>query len=337
MPIYECNKCHIVFNYKKEYDRHINKQKKCTENEIYECEKCHIIYKYKSDYERHINKKNPCKIINNENALVNILNEEINDKKNIIKCNECQKEFTTTRSLKRHQKEYCNKLDFFEKDELIKIVKELEKKINNKNINIDNNNNKDINIDNNKDINIDNNKDNNIDSDKDKMTVNNNTNNTHSYNNNSYNTLNNSGNTTNIIINAYGKEDLSHITDNDYKTLFKKCNSLIPALIELIHFNENKPENKNVYISNIKSQYVNVYDGKQWNLMNKHELFDDIYDNKCIIIIDKFDDMKEILNKTTIELFSKFIDKHETKTMKKSMTDKIQLMLYNNRNLIQKI
>ena len=306
MPIYECDKCHIVFNYKKEYDRHINKQKKCTENVIYECEKCHNIYKYKSDYDRHINKKNPCKIINNKNTLINI-NEEIS----IIKCNECHKEFTTMRSLKRHQKEYCNKLDFIEKNDLIKMVKELEKQINNK------------------DININNNKDN------EKIIIDN-SHNSHNANN-SYNTLNNSGNTTNIIINAYGKEDLSHITEKDYKTLFRKCNSLIPALIELIHFNENKPENKNVFMSNIKSKYVNVYDGKQWNLMNKYELIDDIYDNKCIIIIDKFDDMKkEILNKTTIELFSKFIDKHETKMMKKNMADKIQLLLYNNRNLIQK-
>ena len=161
------------------------------------------------------------------------------------------------------------------------------------------------------------------------------TDNSHSHNIDSYNT-NINGNTINININAYGKEDLSHITDKDYKILFKKCNSLIPALIELIHFNENKPENKNVFMSNIKSRYVNVYDGTQWNLMNKHELIDDIYDNKCIIIKDKFDDMKELLNKNIIELFNKFIDKHETKIMKKNMADKIQLMLYNNRNLIQK-
>jgi uncharacterized C2H2 Zn-finger protein len=314
MQKYECDKCHLLFNHKKEYLRHINKQKKCTENHIYECVECHKIYKYKSDYDRHINKKTPCKIINEEN----------ND---IIKCNECLKEFTTMRSLKRHQKEYCNKLEFTDKDELIKMVKELKRQINDKDNNINNKN--DI-FD--KDNIIDNNKNNN--NDLDKTTINN-TN--HAYNTQSYNTINNSGNTTNIIINAYGKEDLSHITDKDYKTLFTKCNSLIPALIELIHFNENKPENKNVYISNIKSQYVNVYDGKQWNLMNKHELFDDIYDNKCIIIIDKFDDMKEILNKNTIELFSKFIDKHETKTMKKNMTDKIQLLLYNNRNTIHKI
>jgi uncharacterized C2H2 Zn-finger protein len=302
MPIYECNKCNIAFNYKKEYMRHMNKKKKCTENQIYECVECHKIYKYKSDYDRHINKKNPCTINNIDNALIKTNNEEII---NIIKCNECNKEFTTTRSLKRHQKEYCNKLNLINKDELLNIVKELQQKIK------DNDNDKIVS----NNINNSNNNSNNIS------------------NSNIGNTINN---TTNITINAYGKEDLSHITDKDYKTLFTKCNSLIPTLIELIHFNENKPENKNVYISNIKSQFVNVYDGQQWNLMNKNELFDDIYDNKCIIIIDKFDDMKELLNKNTINLFSKFIDKHETKIMKKSMNNKIQLMLYNNRNLIKK-
>ena len=81
-------------------------------------------------------------------------------------------------------------------------------------------------------------------------------------------------------------------------------------LLEMIHFNENKPENANVFISNIKSPHAYVYDGKKWILKNKSELIDDIYNNKCIIIIDKFDDMKEILNKQTIENFNKFINKH---------------------------
>ena len=199
MPIYECNKCNTTFNYKKEYLRHINKKKKCTENQIYECSKCHKIYKYKSDYERHINKKNPCNIINYENALIKSNNEEII----IIKCNECNKEFTTTRSLRRHQKEYCNKLDFADKDELLNIVKELKQQIkDNENIKMPLNASQFYN-----------------------NSTNNSTNNSNNISNSNIgNTINNT-----ININAYGKEDLSHITDKEYKTLFTKCNSLIPA------------------------------------------------------------------------------------------------------------
>lgn len=106
-------------------------------------------------------------------------------------------------------------------------------------------------------------------------------------------------------------------------------------LVELIHYNKDKPENTNVYISNIKSQYAYVYDGNKWILKNKSELIDDIYDNKCIIVIDKFDDMKKILNNNTIVLFNKFVEKHDTNNMRKIASDKIELILYNNRDLVK--
>ena len=140
----------------------------------------------------------------------------------------------------------------------------------------------------------------------------------------------------NITINAYGKEDLSHITEKDYKNIFNKCNSAIPMLIELVHFNEDKPENTNVYISNMKSQYAYVYDGKKWILKNKNELIDDIYDNKCIILLEKYDDLKNILNDQTIRMFEHFKTKYDTDDMKENVLNRIELVLYNNRNLIKK-
>jgi hypothetical protein len=45
--------------------------------------------------------------------------------------------------------------------------------------------------------------------------------------------------------------------------------------------------------------------------------------------------MKKILNKNTIELFNKFIEKHDTNNMRKTASDKIELILYNNRDLIK--
>jgi uncharacterized C2H2 Zn-finger protein len=323
MPIYNCITCNKSFELKTDYTRHINKKFKCKandnnidesfimkENDLYKCIKCNKIFNYKSQYVRHINNKFSCIENNNE-----INEQDMNNEENIIqnekkhKCLSCQKSFTTIRSLNRHITDFCNNPPL-ENNDLLEIISVLkneltEKKNKNKVQNTPSNGNVDINGNNNNAINGNNN------------------------NANSNNVINN------ITINAYGKEDLSHITDNDYKTLFAKCNSLIPMLIELIHFNENKPENTNVYISNIKSSHVNVYDGKKWILKNKNELIDDIYDNKCIIIIDKFDDMKELLNKNTIELFSKFVKKHETKIMKKNMADKIELILYNNRDLIK--
>ena len=153
---------------------------------------------------------------------------------------------------------------------------------------------------------------------------------------NSKNNISVNNTVNNITINAYGKEDLSHITDKDYKNIFSKCNSAIPMLIELVHFNEDKPENTNVYISNMKSQFAYVYDGKKWILKNKNELIDDIYDNKCIILLEKYDDLKNILNDQTIRIFEHFKNKYDTDDMKENVLNRIELVLYNNRNLIKK-
>ena len=60
------------------------------------------------------------------------------------------------------------------------------------------------------------------------------------------------GNTTNIqnniILNNYGNEDLSHITDKLKTELLKIPFCAIPKMIEAIHFNDEKPENKNIVI-----------------------------------------------------------------------------------------
>ena len=304
MPIYECDKCNKYFNSKGDYDRHINKKKSCIDDIKYECNKCHKKFDFNSEYLRHLNKKNQCNsehITNNidDNTDAYLLLEELNNAliKKDVNIIKCNE---------------CNKI--FKEDRSLKrhmkyYCKALD--IINKSDLIQtiyelkkelSNTKNNINI-------------NNINGTINTGTMNNTTN--------------------NIIINAYGNEDLSHITDKEYTQLFNKCNSIIPTLIELIHFNDNKPENANVFISNIKSPHAYVYDGKKWILKNKNELIDDIYDNKCIIIIDKFDDMKEVLNKQTVENFNKFISKHDTDAMKENVTNKIELMLYNNRDIIK--
>ena len=97
--------------------------------------------------------------------------------------------------------------------------------------------------------------------------------------NNTQNTQNNiHDNTININIAPYGKEDLSYITKKDYDKIFMRANMSVPAFVEHIHFNQNKPENHNVYISNMRADYGLMYDGKQWAIHNKEDLLDNMYE-----------------------------------------------------------
>jgi len=161
--------------------------------------------------------------------------------------------------------------------------------------------------------------------------TNNNANNPNNIISNNSNNNSNNINNISITINAHGKEDLSHLTEDDYKKIFKLCNTSVPAFIELKHFDKNHPENCNVFISNINSEYASVYNGNQWILKDKNAVIGDLYDDNCDYLIDKFNDLKHKLNITLQANFGKFIDKHESDKTIKQMSKNIKLVLYNNR------
>ena len=90
--------------------------------------------------------------------------------------------------------------------------------------------------------------------------------------NNNYNTVNN------ININAYG----TFKPTINYTQLQKLLNigayKAIKMLIDTNHFNKDKPENMNFYISNYKDNIGRIYDGESWVIKDGDHLVDEIYD-----------------------------------------------------------
>ena len=106
--------------------------------------------------------------------------------------------------------------------------------------------------------------------------------------------INNNINITNNNINLlpYGKSDLSHITNEDYRQMInRKCSSL-PLLIEKIHYSKDKPENKNIYVKNIKEKYVVKWDGSKWCLEDSEDALDNLYIEGMDIFYNKTDEWK---------------------------------------------
>ena len=60
----------------------------------------------------------------------------------------------------------------------------------------------------------------------------------------------------NICLNSYGSEDLSHITDKLKKEFIKLPYGMIPKMIEAVHFNDERPENKNISLTNKKDNLI---------------------------------------------------------------------------------
>ena len=148
--------------------------------------------------------------------------------------------------------------------------------------------------------------------------------------NNTYNT-HNTINNVNINLLNYNDTDTSHLTDSDYEKCIKQVYNCVMKMIERVHFNPEKPENMNVYISNIKSKHIMMYKDNKWILVNKEEL-ESIYQDKERLIENW---MEENDNKDPqlIEKFNKYLKMDENKL--KEVYDDVKLMMFNNKSLIK--
>lgn len=155
-----------------------------------------------------------------------------------------------------------------------------------------------------------------------------------------------------IVINAYGKEDLSHLTEKHIRKILDRGFKSIPQYIEFIHFNDDAPENKNICISNRRDSVVNVFDGNKWQLQDKQQFLNDIKEKGIDFIEQKIEDLDE--NKTSdkriLTKINRFLqtyrdnensddelskNKKESKEIMKKLDKDIQLILYNNRDTVK--
>jgi len=147
----------------------------------------------------------------------------------------------------------------------------------------------------------------------------------------------NKGTINNINITlSYGKEATDHITNKQYNTIFKRSNKSVPYLVLLKHFDVDKPENHNVYISNMRDEYAHIFTGDKWAVDDKEYILHQLYIDNLEFLMEKYDDMKkkEELSEISIKKFDLFIEKRENKDVVANVKKDIKKVLYNNRNIV---
>ena len=73
--------------------------------------------------------------------------------------------------------------------------------------------------------------------------------------------------------------------------------SMIPKMIEAIHFSDDKPENKNISLTNKKDNRIKIFKNGKWEYCKKTEILEDILNNNYYLLDSHYDDMgKELLN-----------------------------------------
>jgi len=142
--------------------------------------------------------------------------------------------------------------------------------------------------------------------------------------------INGSFNTTinnNISLLAYKESDTSHLTEKDYIGCIKQVNFCVKKLIEKVHFNPEKPENMNIYISNLKDKYMMVYEAGAWSIMNK-EVLNTIYNDKEVMLEEWLDE-EQHKHPELKEKFERYLNNKENDETLNMIKDEIKLMIYN--------
>ena len=319
MPQYYCNLCNFSSTLKGNHKRHLTTNKHIRNVKELALKSTKEHKRAQKEHKR-AQKSTKEHKKNNENSQSLIVFSE-----KMHKCQYCDDTFTTFSNKRRHELHYCKEIPNTSQNVIIslknekkQLYKQIEKLIdksgNTNNVTIHANSNN----------------------------TNNSTNTTNTQNTkNTMNTMNTT-NTQNIKLNSYGKEDLSHITDLFKTNLLKIPYGMIPKMIEAVHFNDNKPENKNIQFTNKRDNKIKVFSNDKWIHKSKDETIHDLMDGKYFILDthyskiidadnpDNPDTTKTINILDFYEKFRQLFDERDKKLMEDQRKE-CELVLLNNR------
>ena len=277
----------------------------------YYCISCNYHAKQKSNYERHLKTKKhrlstfcqqkTVKCQHFDNTCQHLVNN--------YRCKYCLKSFTTRQSMYRHIKYTCknNKDEDFK--ELVKLMNE---KLCEQNTVIET-----------METQIEK-RDKQIIKLRQKLQINNIQNIQNNTNNNNIH----------VHLNSYKNTDLSVFNDADFVDCLKKYKNCVVKAIEKIHLNPEYPQNMNLYISNIKENYMMMFDDGKWTLKDRNKELQRIYEDKEEIL-DEWVETKKSIDPNIIRMFNRYLELKETNdTLIKDLLKDVKMMIYNNKEKI---
>ena len=147
------------------------------------------------------------------------------------------------------------------------------------------------------------------------------------------NNNNNNVHTQNIQLNNFGKENLGMLTDDVKRQMIKGPYGMFPKMMELIYFNDEFPENKNIKLLNRKDDVLQIYDkDKGWKFVDKKETINDFLEDKGFEIDSYYDNNDMGFNSFAKKTYERFRELYESddKTLWNRISKQIDLVLWNN-------
>jgi len=165
--------------------------------------------------------------------------------------------------------------------------------------------------------------------------------------NKSSSTINNIKNTNNIQqtaniqhnntikLNPYRKEDLSHITDQEYNRLLSLGYGSVPTFVKKIHFNDEKPENHNILLSRADCNDIYVYNNEnEWECKDKNIVIEQIISDKTNILYNKRLDKDDKKSYKFDNYFESF--ESEDKKKMKDVTESVKRVCLTGKDKVMK-
>ena len=153
------------------------------------------------------------------------------------------------------------------------------------------------------------------------------------------NTTNNTQINNNVTVNIlpYEQTDVSHLTDRDYQRAFNRASMCVPQILEKIHFDPEKPQNHNVYISSMNNKYIKLHNGERWNLRDREETLEDLFADAEYMLENKLEtwqDEEDPKSERATKKFQIYLEVKEKAALYNRIKQELKLLLFNNRSLI---
>jgi hypothetical protein len=143
----------------------------------------------------------------------------------------------------------------------------------------------------------------------------------------------NKKNTVHVHLNAHNATDFSHITDKDYRRIMNHAVGAIREFVCKAHFDPEVPQNRNIYISNLRNNHVMLFDGKKWNLQDRDTALDSLIDRSEFTMEQKLEEWidNEIYYPDIMKRFKLYLDNKEEDEIRNNIKEQIKMILYNKR------
>jgi len=138
-----------------------------------------------------------------------------------------------------------------------------------------------------------------------------------------------------ININAFGEENTDYIDGKTILACLDRVYKSVPAIVEMIHFDPEHPENHNIKITNKKLPYASVMDNNSnWKTVNRKDAIESMMFNGYNLLEEKYPENKKYMSERKRTHFEGFQNKFESedKELLKQVKSDVELAVINNSN-----